>query len=163
MIGHLLHYHSAFQKLRDLVKQGTLGNVFHVFANRATFGKMSTESSVVWDVAPHDISMILAIMGEMPYQVMASTSAHLSNHEHDHVMIDLWFSEGKRAKVMCSWIHPVKEQSLTVIGDKYMAVFDDTLSWENKLRMYSQLSTLPAKMESITVPPSEPLKSEGQH
>lgn len=163
MTGHLLHYHQAFNALQQLVKENALGQIYHIFANRWTFGKLSTETSVIWDVAPHDISMILSLMGEIPYQVMATTSKHLPHHTHDFVSIDLWFSEGRRAKVECSWIHPIKKQMLTVVGDRYMAVFDDTLAWKEKLCLYSQTSKLPALAEPVLLASSEPLTIECKH
>lgn len=163
MVGHLLHYHGAFNKLQTLVQDNTLGKIYHIFANRWTFGKLSTESSVLWDVAPHDISVVLSLMGEMPYQIMATTSQHLPRHTHDLISMDLWFSEGRRAKIECSWIHPIKKQMLTVVGDHAMAVFDDTLGWEEKLKLYSQMDKLPALAEPIALPSSEPLTVECKH
>lgn len=163
MTGHLLHYHRAFNTLQQLVQENVLGQIYHIFANRWTFGKLSTETSVLWDVAPHDISMILSLMGEMPYQVMATTSKHLSHHTHDCLSIDLWFGNERRAKVECSWIHPIKKQMLTVVGDRYMAVFDDTLAWKEKLCLYNQMDKLPALGEPIPLASSEPLTIECQH
>lgn len=163
MTGHLLHYHHAFNKLQQLVRENTLGKIYHILANRWTFGKLSTETSVLWDVAPHDISMILSLMGEMPYQVFATTAKHLPNHTHDLISIDLWFSEDRRAKVECSWVHPIKKQMLTVIGERKMAIFENTVEWNEKLCLYSQCDQLPAIAEPIALIPSEPLTRECQH
>lgn len=163
MVGHLLHYHEGFNVLKRLVHQGRLGNIFHAVSNRFTFGKFSTESNVLWDVSPHDVSMILALMGEMPYQVLTSSAHHLPNRTHDNATIELSFSGNRRAQIVSSWIYPVKEQKLTVIGDQAMAVFDDCLPWENKLRLFSQLHTLPANPEMVSLQPSEPLTNECKH
>jgi UDP-2-acetamido-3-amino-2,3-dideoxy-glucuronate N-acetyltransferase len=163
MIGHLLHYHEGFNVLKRLVHQGRLGNIFHIVSNRFTFGKLSSENNVLWDVSPHDVSMILALMGEMPLQVLASSAHHLPHRTHDIASIELRFSRNRQAQIVSSWIHPVKEQKLTVIGDQAMAVFDDCLPWENKLRLFSQLHTLPAKTETVSLQPSEPLTNECKH
>lgn len=163
MVGHLLHYHEGFNTIKQLVQSGKLGKICHVVSNRYTFGKYSTEDNVLWDVAPHDVSMILSLMGELPLQVFASSAHHLPKRTHDIATIELKFSGNRQAQIISSWIHPIKEQKLTVIGDKAMAVFDDCLPWENKLRLFSQLHTLPAIPEPIALQSSEPLTNECKH
>lgn len=163
MVGHLLHYHSAFIKLKQLIQAGELGNVLHVISHRYTFGKLSTEDSVFWDLAPHDISMILSLMGELPHKVLATASHHLPNRWHDMATIDLWFSQQRHAQITLSWLHPIKEQSFNVIGDRAMVTFNDALPWENKLRLFNQLRILPAQPEEVHLEPSEPLMNECKH
>lgn len=163
MVGHLLHYHQGFKTLQSHVRQGALGKVCHITSNRFTFGKYSTEDNVLWDVAPHDVSIILSLMNEMPYQVYTASSHNLPNRTHDIASVQLYFSNNKHAQILCSWLHPIKEQKLTVIGDKAMAIFDDCQPWENKLQFFSQTDTLPATPKPIGLVPHEPLTDECQH
>lgn len=163
MVGHLLHYHNAFSELLSTIRSGAIGHILHVTTERCTFGKFSTEKSVFWDLAPHDVSMILAIMGEMPSKVFATAANHLPGRTHDTAYIELWFSEGRRAQIKLSWVYPVKKQSVTVIGDRAMISFDDTQPWENKLQFFDASRILPATPEARVLTPSEPLMNECKH
>lgn len=155
MVGHLLNYHEAFNTLKQMTHQGKLGKLMHILTKRFTFGKYSTEQNVIWDVAPHDVSMVLALTKEMPYQVWASSSAHLPNRTHDHATIVLYFRDQCQAQITVSWVYPVKEQKITVLGSEAMAVFDDCLPWEQKLKCVPPLE--------VDLKPSEPLTNECAH
>lgn len=171
MVGHLLHYHAAFQRLKMLQQTDLLGPLQCIYAHRTNFGKYPTESSVLWDFAPHDISMILSLVDTMPYRVSATTVQHLQHTKQDSVFIHLYFQKNIQAHIFASWLYPIKEQKFTVVGKKNMAVFEDSKDWENKLVLYPYPhewndglpSPFTSSAQSISLTPSEPLKDECQH
>ncbi len=171
MVGHLLQYHPAFLKLKEMVGAGDLGRLQYVYSNRLSLGKIRREENVLWSFAPHDISMILALVGEEPSDVTSTFSPILHNEIADTVQVQLGFPSGVRGHIFASWLHPFKEQKLVVIGDKGMAVFDDRAPWPEKLTLYRHQiewgGSVPtpnaADAEPIPLPESEPLKLECQH
>ncbi len=171
MVGHLLQYHSAFSKLKTLVTKGVLGKLQYIYSNRLNLGKFRNEENILWSFAPHDISMILGLAGDVPETVLSTGSAHLNNHIQDVTITHLSFKSGIRAHVFVSWLHPFKEQKLVVVGDNGMAVFDDGLDWSEKLRIYPHqvhwINGLPepqkAEFEPVPLTPEEPLKAECDH
>jgi UDP-2-acetamido-3-amino-2,3-dideoxy-glucuronate N-acetyltransferase len=133
MVGHLLQYHPGFMKLLELVRDGKLGKISYVYSNRLNVGVVRTEENVLWSLAPHDFSMVLAVLGEAPNAVTAHGAAILQPRIEDLVSVHMTFPSGARAHIFCSWLNPFKEHKLTVIGDKAMAVFDDTSrDWKHK-------------------------------
>lgn len=171
MVGHLLQYHPAFLRLRDLVAEGALGKVHYLYSNRLNLGKFRREENILWSFAPHDISMILALVGEDPVTVGAVGGWYLSDDVADVTTTHLAFPSGVRAHVFVSWLHPYKEQRLVVVGDQAMAVFDDTRPWSEKLVMYphrvdlSGAVPLPvrADAEPVALEEAEPLAEEMRH
>lgn len=171
MVGHLLQYHPAFLKLKDLVKTGKLGKLQYIYSNRLNLGKFRNEENILWSFAPHDISMILSLAGDIPQSVLATGAAHLNPHIHDVTTTHLTFKNGIQAHVFVSWLHPFKEQKLVVVGDRGMAVFDDGLDWSEKLKLYPHqvnwVNGLPqpqkAEFEAIPLDSQEPLKAECEH
>lgn len=171
MVGHLLHYHPAYLALQTMVKNGDLGRLQYVYSNRLSLGKIRREEDVLWSFAPHDISMILGLTGQEPDGVDAVGSQHLHDQISDMTTTHLTFADGVRAHVFVSWLHPFKEQKLVVIGDKGMAVFDDTQEWANKLTLYPHIvswkngipSPEKADAKPVALEFSEPLKNECQH
>lgn len=161
MVGHLLQYHPVFQTLKKLKQDNVLGNIQYICSHRANFGNFQTEKNVVWDYAPHDISMILSLVGEMPYQVHASGSKHLPHTQTDVATLCLHFHHNIQAYVFSSWIHPFKEQKLTIVGDKAMAVFDDCQPWQTKLKLCDR--SYPQAGEFVSVEQAEPLSQECRH
>jgi UDP-2-acetamido-3-amino-2,3-dideoxy-glucuronate N-acetyltransferase len=171
MVGHLLQYHPVFARLREIVSQGELGRINYIYSNRLSLGKIRTEENVMWSFAPHDISMILSLANEKPDGVCATGGNYLHEKIADVTTTHLEFPSGLKAHIFVSWLHPFKKQELVVIGDKKMAVFDDTKSWEDKLLLYpheinwnGNIPT-PFKAESIQieVPKAEPLREECRH
>ncbi len=136
MVGHLLRYHPHVLKLIDLVREGELGQVRRIFARRQGPGRLRTEEDVMWSFAPHDISLILALMGEQPKRVWAEGSAILQPAVLDMATIHMKFPNGVAARVHVSWLNPYKEQKLTVVGTKATAIFDDRADWADKLLVY---------------------------
>jgi UDP-2-acetamido-3-amino-2,3-dideoxy-glucuronate N-acetyltransferase len=171
MVGHLLQYHPVFRKLKDLVSNGELGRINYIYSNRLNLGKIRREENILWSFAPHDISMILSLAGEKPESVIATGGYYLHKKIADVTTTILEFPSGLRAHVFVSWLHPFKEQKLVVVGDKKMAVFDDTLPWGDKLLIYpheiswDQNIPIPTKAEPerYNIPQSEPLREECQH
>ena len=125
MVGHLLQYHPAVVKLKQLVSEGDLGRIQYIYSNRLNLGKIRREENILWSFAPHDISVILSITDEMPEHVISSGANYLHQEVADVTLSSLSFSSGIRAHIFVSWLHPYKEQKLVVVGDRKMAVFDD--------------------------------------
>lgn len=171
MVGHLLHYHSAYLKLKELVQTGELGKLRYLYSNRLSLGKIRVEEDVLWSFAPHDISMILGLVGKAPIKVSAVGNYGLNPSIADTVTTHLQFDDGLKAHVMTSWLHPFKEQKLVIVGEKSMAVFDDTQGWDNKLVLYphtlSDVNGVPtpekAGADPVKLDMSEPLKDECLH
>ncbi|MCR4266627.1 Gfo/Idh/MocA family protein [Nitratireductor sp. ZSWI3] len=135
MVGHVLRFHPAFEKLKALIDQGDLGEVRYIHSHRLGLGKFHTENDALWDLAPHDLSMILAITGAAPVEVRGEGAAlldHLSDFAHLHML----FPGGLRSHLFTSRLNPYRERRLTVVGDKAMAVFDDVEPWSRKLAVY---------------------------
>lgn len=171
MVGHLLHYHPHILKLIDLVRTGALGELRCIYANRLAPGKLRSEEDVLWSFGPHDVSVILAIMGEMPSRVRADGNAILSENVVDIANISMDFASGVTARVHVSWISPYKEQKITVIGSKATAVFDDRAGWQDKLLVYDHQIvyrdgrpwSIKAQAERFDIPECEPLREECVH
>ncbi len=169
LVGHLLEYHPAVVKLKELVDNGELGKIYYLYSNRLNLGKFRTEENILWSFAPHDISVILLLLGEMPNQISAHGGYYLHQDIADVTLTTLEFQKGVRAHIFVSWLHPYKEQKLVVVGDKKMALFDDT-NPKHKLSIYSHKidwvnrQPVPSKAdaESIALPALEPLKLECQ-
>ncbi len=135
MVGHVLRFHPAFERLKELIDAGELGEVKYIHSHRLGLGKFHTENDALWDLAPHDLSMILAITGCEPIEVRGEGAAlldHLSDFAHLHMR----FPNGMRSHLFTSRLNPYRERRLTVVGTKSMAVFDDVEPWEKKLAVY---------------------------
>ncbi|MCP4149644.1 MAG: Gfo/Idh/MocA family oxidoreductase [bacterium] len=135
MVGHILQFHSAVIKLKELIDSGGLGQIRYIYSNRLNIGKLRTEENVLWSFAPHDISLILMLMGgEEPGKVSATGGAYLNPNIYDTTLTALEFKNGVKGHVFVNWLHPFKEQKLVVVGSDKMAVFDDIS--EEKLFIY---------------------------
>ncbi len=171
MVGHLLQYHPAFIKLKEMVTAGLLGRLNYIYSNRLNLGRFRREEDILWSFAPHDISMILALIGQDPVKVIAVGSYHLHPTIADITTTHLAFPGGEQAHVFVSWLHPFKEQKIVVIGDRAMAVFDDGEPWERKLVLYRHTvewrdaapTPIKAEGEPIPLEAGEPLNSECRH
>lgn len=169
MVGHLLAFHPGIVKLKEMLEKGELGSPRYVYASRLNVGTLRKEEGIIWSVAPHDISVILTLLGEMPVDVAVS-GVFLHQQPADMTVTTLRFPSGVRGHVLTSWLHPYKEQKLVVAGDKAMAVFDD-MAPENKLLLYQHcidgVNRVPASqgevVRAIALPPGEPLRAECEH
>jgi len=169
MVGHLLLYHPAIIKLKEIIKSGKLGEIDHIYSNRLNFGKLRKEENVLWSFAPHDISVIIDIMG-MPKKVSAVSRSYLQKNIADIFCGSLEFQKGKAAHIFVSWLNPFKEQKLVIIGSKQMAVFDDQA--EDKLVIYPRKikwqknknpEAVKAGGKAIKISRKEPLLEEAKH
>lgn len=171
MVGHLLEYHPAIRKLKELVDAGELGDLHHIYSNRLNLGKVRREENILWSFAPHDISVILLLLGRMPRTAVTTGQHYLQHQIADVTMTWLSFPGRTRAHIFVSWLHPYKEQRLVVVGSRRMAVFDDVAT-EGKLKLYDQ--GIEWKQGSAPVirrtaeatlffPESEPLREELSH
>lgn len=171
MVGHLLRYHPAFLKLKEMIDKGVLGRIQYVYSTRLSLGKIRREENALWSFAPHDISMILALCNEMPQQVFAVGHNYLHKQLADVTTTHLSFPSGVNGHIFVSWLHPFKEQKLVVIGESKMAVFEDTQPWQKKIALYSHTikwqsgMPVPEKGEPEFVPVEgrEPLREECLH
>lgn len=152
MVGHVLEYHPAIVRLRQLIETGELGKVQYIYSNRLSLGKIRREENILWSFAPHDVAVILRLMGSMPFQVIACGGSYIQPNIADVTITNLLFDNGVRAHIHVSWLHPFKEQRLVVIGSKKMASFDDV---SKQLVLYNQ---------RVEVKEGEPIpiRSEGE-
>jgi len=170
MVGHILEYHPAIRELKRLISQGELGNIQYIYSSRLNLGKVRIEENILWSFAPHDISAILYLLGEVPTHVATQGGSYLNPQIPDTTLTTCEFRSGVKAHIFVSWLHPFKEQKLTVVGGKKMAVFDD-MERERKLVLYAHridwVDRLPVaqKVGGQVVPLSdeEPLRIECQH
>ncbi|MCX6361559.1 MAG: Gfo/Idh/MocA family oxidoreductase [Armatimonadetes bacterium] len=135
MVGHVLEYHPGIVKLNELVQSGELGKVQYVYSHRLSLGKVRREENALWSFAPHDVAVILRLMGAMPFQVVACGGTYVQPNIADVTVTCLLFDNGVRAHIHVSWLHPFKEQRLVVVGSRKMAVFDDVAK---ALTLYDQ-------------------------
>jgi UDP-2-acetamido-3-amino-2,3-dideoxy-glucuronate N-acetyltransferase len=171
MVGHLMQYHPAFVALRALVSEGALGRVQYVYSNRLNLGRIRKEEDILWSFAPHDVSMILSLIGCEPDEVGAVGASYLHQDIADVTTTYLAFPGGEKAHVFVSWLHPFKEQKLVVVGEEGMALLDDGEPWDRKLRLYPHEigwrddvpQIIKAAAEPIAIEPAEPLRVECEH
>jgi predicted dehydrogenase len=126
MVGHTFEYSPAVNELRKLVQNGDLGKIYCIEAERVNLGLFRTDINVIWDLAPHDISILLYILGKKPEQINVHAHTHLQPHIHDIAHLDLGFAGDITAHIHVSWLHPCKIRRVTVIGNARMVVYDDT-------------------------------------
>jgi UDP-2-acetamido-3-amino-2,3-dideoxy-glucuronate N-acetyltransferase len=170
LVGHILEYHPAIVKLKEMIDQGELGKINYIYSHRLNLGKFRTEENILWSFAPHDISVILYLLNEMPVEVWAHGGNYLSPNITDVTVTSLDFPSGAKAHIFVSWLHPYKEQKLVIIGDKKMVMFDD-VSPEDKLFEYSHKIDWiervpvprPEEAQPIKLEMAEPLKKECEH
>ncbi|MDA7512445.1 Gfo/Idh/MocA family oxidoreductase [Verrucomicrobia bacterium] len=173
MVGHLLQYHPCIIKLQSMVQSGELGKLLYLTSNRLNLGKIRREENALWSFAPHDISVILSLVGyQTPIEIRCDGAAYLSKEVADTTLTTLKFENGTRAHIHVSWLNPFKEQKLVVVGSNGMVVFDDTKPWAEKLAWFKDYLTweegkmpIPTKQPGvlIEVKEEEPLRSECVH
>jgi UDP-2-acetamido-3-amino-2,3-dideoxy-glucuronate N-acetyltransferase len=170
MVGHLLRYHPAILKLKELCAAGELGRLEYVYSNRLNLGKVRREENALWSFAPHDVSVLLHLTESLPLQVSTTGGTYLQPNIADVTVSNLQFDHGVRAHIFVSWLHPFKEQKLVVVGAKKMAVFDDVAA-QNKLLLFDKTIALVdgnfqvKRPEGVPVPfdAAEPLVNECRH
>lgn len=163
LVGHLLMYHPAVNRLKMLIAEGVLGEIKYVQSDRLNINYFKNDRSVMWDLAPHDVSMTSYILGKEPVRVISAVGASSdSNDIMDITHLTIEYEDGIIAHISDSWIHPQKRVNLLVRGTKASAIFDDTLM-ENKLQIFESSSPKVSKNEVLDYIEIEPLKLECQH
>ena len=177
MVGHLLEYHPAVRKLKELVDDGSLGKVFYVYANRLNLGKVRTDENALWSFAPHDISVLNFLIGEEPEEVSARGECYLQDGVEDVVFGYIKYPSGVVGHLHVSWLDPHKSRKITVVGSEKMVVFDD-MEVDRKVTIYDKgATTTRTKFDTygefvtlhfgdIHIPRignEEPLRVEAQH
>lgn len=176
LAGHLLVFHPAVERLRALVRDGSLGRIYYLYGLRVNLGQVRADENALWSFGPHDVSVALEVLGEVPVRVAAHGHCYLQPGVEDVVFLTMEFASGTLAHVQLSWLDPHKERKITVVGAKQMAVFDDMATRE-KLRLYDKGVDRPPEYasygESLTIregdifiprlPNVEPLAAELAH
>ena len=168
MVGHTFVYNPAVNELRKLIQSGDLGNIYCIEAERLNLGLFRSDINVIWDLAPHDVSILLYLLDKQPSRVKVQAHAHVQRLIHDVAHLDLEFEDGMNAHIHVSWLHPSKIRRVTVIGDARMAVYDDVNTAE-MLKVYNKGADVHAdpvvsyRYGAITIPHidwTEPLRLE---
>ncbi len=173
MVGHLLEYHPAVDRLKQLLDEGELGDLYYVYGNRLNLGKLRADENALWSLGAHDVSVILRLIGEEPEECVAHGRSYVRAGVEDVVFCYLRFPSGVVAHLHLSWLDPHKERRLTVVGAKRMATFDD-MQLEGKLTVYDkgfdedtrswgEYIARSGAIFSPPIPPVEPLRVECEH
>jgi UDP-2-acetamido-3-amino-2,3-dideoxy-glucuronate N-acetyltransferase len=162
MVGHLLLYHPVVNRLKQLIDEGYLGEIRYIESDRLNHNPIRPDKSVIWDLGPHDLSMIMFILGQTPSKVLSVQGSQTGDDGIvDVAHIELEFPSGIRGHIHNSWVHPVKQVRLAVRGSKRSAIIDDTLPWPEKLKLSGSDPSEP--LEEPEFLRIEPLKLECQH
>jgi len=137
MVGHLLEYHPGVMKLKELIDGGELGRILYIYGNRLNLGKLRADENALWSLGAHDVSVLLRLAGEEPYEVEARGESYMREAIEDVVFCFLRFPSGLAAHLHLSWLDPHKERRFTVVGETRMATFDD-MALEGKIMIYDK-------------------------
>lgn len=176
MVGHLMEYHPAIERLKSAVENHELGDIYYLYSQRVNLGKIRRDENALWSFAPHDISIIMYLLGSEPDNVSARGQAYLQKDVEDVVFVYLSFPDKVMAQIQLSWLDPHKIRRTTIVGSRKMAVFDDMEPTEN-VRIYDKGvmnnpaygsfgEALSLRFGDIRIPyikMVEPLKLECQH
>jgi predicted dehydrogenase len=173
MVGHLLEYHPGLRRLKEIADSGELGDIHYIYGNRLNLGKLRAEENALWSLGAHDVSVLLALAGEEPFDVEARGESYMRPGVEDVVFCFLRFPSGLAAHLHLSWLDPHKERRLTVVGSRRMATFDD-MALEGKLRVYDkgfdedassygEYITRSGDIWSPQISNAEPLRLECEH
>lgn len=138
MVGHIMHHHNGFKKIVELKKKNFFGKILYLYSSRLSFGKLRKFENILSSFAPHDLSMMIALMKKAPIVKNCSGSKMLNNKVYDNSIINLKFSKKVNAHIFVNWLSPFKEQKFVVIGEKNMLVFDDTAAWDKKIMIINK-------------------------
>jgi predicted dehydrogenase len=137
MVGHLMLFHPAVEKLKAMIDSGELGRIFYIYSVRVNLGRVRQDENALWSLAPHDVSMIEYLLGDEPDSVSARGGTYLQSRIEDVVFVNLRFRSGVTAQIQVSWLDPRKERRLTIVGSQKMVEFDDVHPVE-KIRIYDK-------------------------
>ena len=177
MVGHTFLYTSAVRKMKEIIDSGELGEIFYINSQRLNLGLFQQDINVVWDLAPHDISIILFLLEEDPKSVNVVGAPHINNAIQDVAVLSMRFGGNRIAFIQTSWLDPDKIRKMTIVGSKKMMVYNDVEATE-KIRIYDKGVEVPMhydtydefhysyKYGDVLIPRiggSEPLKTELNH
>jgi len=177
MTGHTFLYSPVVRKIREIIDKGDIGEIRYISARRLNLGLFQKDINVAWDLAPHDLSIILSIMGETPESVNCRGSAHITPGIEDVTTMCLTFSRQRSAVIQSSWLDPRKVREMTIVGSKRMIVYDDLAPLE-KIRVFDMRVERPPHYDTFGefqyayhygdmyapyIKQEEPLKTECQH
>jgi predicted dehydrogenase len=173
MVGHLLEYHPGVAMLKQIAAAGELGDIHYIYSNRLNLGKLRADENALWSLGAHDVSVLLYLAGEEPYEVEARGESYMRQGIEDVVFGFLRFPSGLAAHLHLSWLDPHKERRFTVVGSRRMATFDD-MDLERKVTVYDkgfdqdasswgEYITRSGDVWSPSVPNREPLRLECEH
>ncbi|HUC85056.1 MAG TPA: Gfo/Idh/MocA family oxidoreductase [Candidatus Acidoferrales bacterium] len=177
MTGHTFLYSPVVRKIKEIIDKGDIGDIRYISARRLNLGLFQKDINVAWDLAPHDLSIILALMGEMPRTVNCRGSAHVTPGIEDVTTMCLSFSKERSATIQSSWLDPRKVREMTIVGSKRMIVYDDLAPLE-KIRVFDMRVERPPHYDTFGefqyayhygdmyapyIKQEEPLKTECQH
>jgi predicted dehydrogenase len=143
MVGHTFMYNPAVEELRRLMVSGALGQLYYIDSVRVNLGLFQPDINVMWDLAPHDLSILSYVLGKHPRRVAAHGGSYVRGHVHDVVYVTLEYADGLLAHLHVSWLNPSKVRRFTLVGDKQMAVYDDVEATE-KVRVFNRGVDSPA-------------------
>ncbi|MCW2962451.1 MAG: Gfo/Idh/MocA family oxidoreductase, partial [Thermoleophilia bacterium] len=146
MVGHLLEYHPAVLRMRDMIESGELGDVLYAYSNRLNLGQFRRDENALWSLGVHDVATLMFLLGDTPVEVGARGESYVHDGVEDVVFGDMKFAGGTMAHIHLSWLDPHKVRRLTVVGSQQMAVFDD-MEAERKLTLYDKGFTRQAQQE----------------
>ncbi|HEY1689719.1 MAG TPA: Gfo/Idh/MocA family oxidoreductase [Solirubrobacteraceae bacterium] len=173
MVGHLLEYHPGVRLLKEILDAGELGETRYIYGNRLNLGQLRSEENALWSLGAHDVSVVLALAGEEPTELVAHGECYMQQGIEDVVFAFMRFPSGLAAHLHLSWLDPHKERRFTVVGSKRMATFDD-MELERKLTIYDkgfdekadsygEYITRSGEIRCPRVPNAEPLRLECEH
>jgi predicted dehydrogenase len=177
MVGHTFLFSPAVRRMKEIIDAGDIGEIQYISARRLNLGLFQKDINVAWDLAPHDISIILHLLDEQPTSVSCQGSSHVNRSIEDVTMMYLTFKKNRCAFIQNSWLDPKKVRQMTVVGSRRMIVYDDTEPLE-KLKIYDARVEVPAHYDSFAeftysyhygdayvpyIKQDEPLKLECQH
>jgi UDP-2-acetamido-3-amino-2,3-dideoxy-glucuronate N-acetyltransferase len=172
MVGHILHYHPGIERIKEIIQVGDLGDLLHLQFNRLNFGSRGPETSALWAFAPHDISILLSFCQAYTLEELQCSQHSFYSKEHfDQAWISLHFSQNVKATIQVSWMSPIPERRLVIVGTKGTLVFDDSKEWSEKLTFWESsivkekggLQFNQKSEERIMLKPKEPLQEECKH
>ncbi len=173
MVGHLLEYHPGVRKLKQLADDGELGQIHYIYSNRLNLGQLRADENALWSLGAHDVSVLLHLAGEEPYEVDARGESYMRPGVEDVVFAFLRFPSGLAAHLHLSWLDPHKERRFTVVGSRRMATFDDMAregkltiydkGFDEKVESYGEYITRSGDVTSPRIANTEPLRLECEH
>lgn len=137
MVGHVFEYNPAVREMKSLIDRGELGQVYYIHSTRVNLGRVQSDINALWSIAPHDVSILIYLLGAMPETVSAHGGSYLNGTVEDVVFVVLRFPSGVLAHVHASWLDPGKARCMTVVGSRRMVVYDDVAS-EGKIKIYDK-------------------------